>query len=180
MAVLVFDAGVLIAHERGDRAVAAWLDRAARAGVDLAAAVTTVARCGAMAHGKPGWQGCWRPADSPNCDDDLARASGGLLARSGSSNPLDALLVAVARASAAPSSRTTSTTSARSRLAPAARAGVPVVSLSGALTRGSRFRVGGRGGQASGLPVLLGEDGFRTPISGSPAVPVGQVKPSPR
>jgi predicted nucleic acid-binding protein len=43
MAVLVLDAGVLIAHERGERSPAAWLDRAAREAVDIADAAPTIA-----------------------------------------------------------------------------------------------------------------------------------------
>jgi predicted nucleic acid-binding protein len=43
VAILVLDAGVLIAHERGDRTAAAWLARAAREGVDLAVAAPTIA-----------------------------------------------------------------------------------------------------------------------------------------
>lgn len=43
MAILVLDAGVLIAHEWDDRSLAAWLDRAAREGVDIAVARPTIA-----------------------------------------------------------------------------------------------------------------------------------------
>jgi hypothetical protein len=42
VALLVLDAGVLIAHARGDRAAAAWLTRAADDGVDLAVATPTI------------------------------------------------------------------------------------------------------------------------------------------
>lgn len=97
MAVLVLDAGVLIAHERGDRTAAAWLARAAREGVDLAVGAPTIAeawRVGRRQVRLARLLDCCRVVD---CDRGLAGAAGELLARAGSSNTLDALLVASAQ-----------------------------------------------------------------------------------
>jgi hypothetical protein len=58
MAILVLDAGVLIAHERGERSPAAWLDRAAREGVDIAVGAPTIAEVWRDARVSPAWPGC--------------------------------------------------------------------------------------------------------------------------
>ncbi len=96
MAILVLDAGVLIAHDRGDRAAAAWLDRAARERVDLAIAAPTIAEA---------WRAGGRQArlarllgscQIVDCSSALAQSAGELLRRARSANTLDALLVASA------------------------------------------------------------------------------------
>ena len=96
MAVLVLDAGVLIAHERGDRSPAAWLDRAAREGVDIAVAASTIAEV---------WRDGSRQARLArllnvcriiDCDRQLARSGGEILARANSRDTLDAIVVAAA------------------------------------------------------------------------------------
>lgn len=96
MAVLVLDAGVLIAHERGDRSPAAWLDRAAREGVDIAVAAPTITEV---------WRDGSRQARLArllnvcriiDCDQSLARSSGEIMARASSRETLDAIVVAAA------------------------------------------------------------------------------------
>jgi predicted nucleic acid-binding protein len=96
MAVLVLDAGVLIAHERGDRSPAAWLDRAAREGVDIAVAAPTIAEV---------WRDGSRQARLArllnvcriiDCDRQLARSGGEIMARASSRETLDAIVVAAA------------------------------------------------------------------------------------
>jgi len=96
MAVLVLDAGVLIAHERGDRTPAAWLDRAARESVDIAVAaptVTEVWRDGARQARLARLLNACRIID---WDRDLARAGGEVLARARSGETLDAIVIAAA------------------------------------------------------------------------------------
>jgi len=96
MAVLVLDAGVLIAHERGDRSPAAWLDRAAREGVDVAVASPTIAEV---------WRDGSRQARLArllnvcrviDCDRRLATSGGEIMARANSRETLDAIVVATA------------------------------------------------------------------------------------
>ena len=96
MAVLVLDAGVLIAHERGDRSPAAWLDRAAREGVDIAVAAPTITEV---------WRDGSRQARLArllnvcriiDCDRQLARSGGEIMARASSRETLDAIVVAAA------------------------------------------------------------------------------------
>ncbi|MBA2347108.1 MAG: PIN domain-containing protein [Solirubrobacterales bacterium] len=96
MAVLVLDAGVLIAHERGDRAPAAWLDRAAREGVDIAIAAPTITE---VWRGGPRQTRMARLLNASRvvpCDRELGRAGGELLASAGSRATLDAIVVATA------------------------------------------------------------------------------------
>jgi predicted nucleic acid-binding protein len=96
MAVLVLDAGVLIAHERGDRSPAAWLDRAAREGVDIAVAAPTIAevwRDGARQARLATLLNVCRIVD---CDRLLARSGGEIMARASSRETLDAIVVAAA------------------------------------------------------------------------------------
>ncbi len=96
MAVLVLDAGVLIAHERGDRSPAAWLDRAAREGVDIAVTAPTIAEV---------WRDGSRQARLArllnvcriiDCDRQLARSGGEIMAQANSSETLDAIVIAAA------------------------------------------------------------------------------------
>lgn len=94
MALLVLDAGVLIAHERCDEFAAAWLQRASLQRVDIAVVVTTIAetwRDGARQARLARLLGTCRIID---CDRSLAAAAGALLAATGSANTLDALVVA--------------------------------------------------------------------------------------
>ena len=96
MAILVLDAGVLIAHERGDRSPAAWLDRAAREGVDIAIAAPTIAdvwRDGARQARLARLLNVCRIVD---CDRQLARSGGEVMARANSHETLDAIVVAAA------------------------------------------------------------------------------------
>jgi predicted nucleic acid-binding protein len=96
MAILVLDAGVLIAHERGDRSPAAWLDRAAREGVDIAVAAPTIAevwRDGARQARLARLLNVCRIID---CDRQLARSGGEIMARASSHETLDAIVVAAA------------------------------------------------------------------------------------
>ena len=96
MAILVLDAGVLTAHERGERSPAAWLDRAAREGVDIAVAAPTIAEV---------WRDGARQARLArlltvcriiDCDRQLARSGGEIMARANSHETLDAIVVAAA------------------------------------------------------------------------------------
>jgi predicted nucleic acid-binding protein len=96
MAVLVLDAGVLIAHERGDRSPEAWLDRAAREGIDVAVAaptITEVWRNGARQARVARLLNVCRIID---CDQQLARAGGEIMGRAQSRETLDAIVVATA------------------------------------------------------------------------------------
>lgn len=96
MAVLLLDAGVLIAHERGDRSPAAWLERAARENVDVAVAAPTIAevwRDGARQARLARLLNACRIVD---CGPGLARAGGEVLAGARSHATLDAIVVAAA------------------------------------------------------------------------------------
>jgi predicted nucleic acid-binding protein len=96
VAVLVLDAGVLIAHDRGDRFAAAWFARASGEGVDLAVAGPTI---------EEAWRDGTRQARLArllqacrvvDCDAALARAAGQALAKARSSNTIDAIVTATA------------------------------------------------------------------------------------
>lgn len=97
MAVLVLDAGVLIAHERHDRRAAAWLERAVDEGIDTVVAAPTVSEA---------WRDGTRQARISRlldacrvvaCDQPLARRAGELLSRAGSHATLDAIVIATAQ-----------------------------------------------------------------------------------
>ena len=126
MAVLVLDAGVLIAHERRDRTAEAWLQRAATEAVELIVAAPTIAEA---------WRDGTRQARIARllsacrivaCDGALARHAGELLAQTRSRSTLDAIVIATThRFSGA------ALTDDLDDLRPlAAAAGVAVVSLS--------------------------------------------------
>ena len=94
MAVLVLDAGVLIAHERRDRTAEAWLQRAATEAVELIVAAPTIAEA---------WRDGTRQARIGRllsacrivaCDGALARHAGELLAQTRSRSTLDAIVIA--------------------------------------------------------------------------------------
>lgn len=96
MAVLVLDAGVLIAHERGVRAPAAWLARAAGDGVDLAVCAATVAEVWRDGAQQARLARLLRACRVVPCTEEIARLAGRLLAATGSAATLDALVVATA------------------------------------------------------------------------------------
>lgn len=97
MAVLVLDAGVLIAHERRDPSAAAWLERAAGEENDVAVSAPTISEL---------WRDGARQARIARfltacrivgCDEQLARTAGELLREVGSDSTLDAIVIATAR-----------------------------------------------------------------------------------
>jgi predicted nucleic acid-binding protein len=96
MAILVLDAGVLIAHERGDRSPAAWLDRAAREGVDIAVAAPTIAEVWRDGSRQVRLARLLNVCRIIDCDRQLARSGGEILARANSRETLDAIVVATA------------------------------------------------------------------------------------
>lgn len=96
MAGLTLDAGVLIAAERRDRRVEAWIAEAADRAVPVSVLATTVAEV---------WRGGPRAAllvrllglcRVQGVDEELARSAGRLLGATGSAATLDALVVASA------------------------------------------------------------------------------------
>jgi predicted nucleic acid-binding protein len=96
MAILVLDAGVLIAHERGDRSPAAWLDRAAREGVDVAVAAPTIAEVWRDGSRQARLARLLNVCRMIDCDRQLARSGGEIMARANSRETLDAIVVAAA------------------------------------------------------------------------------------
>jgi predicted nucleic acid-binding protein len=97
MSRLVLDAGAFIAFERGDHAVRGWLAAARGRGLELTTCSPVVAQV---------WRAGRRQAllarllgavriDAP--DEAAARRAGELLARSGTSDVVDALVVGLAR-----------------------------------------------------------------------------------
>jgi predicted nucleic acid-binding protein len=126
MAVLVLDAGVLIAHERRDRTAEAWLARAADEAVELVVAAPTIAEI---------WRNGARQARIARllsacriigCDRALARNAGELLGQTGSRSTLDAIVIATAQHMSG-----AALTDDLDDLRPlASAAGVPIVSFS--------------------------------------------------
>ena len=96
MAVFILDAGVLIAHERGDRSPAAWLDRAAREGVDVAVTAPTIAEVWREGSRQARLARLLNVCRIIDCDGQLARSGGEILARARSHETLDAIVVAAA------------------------------------------------------------------------------------
>lgn len=96
MAILVLDAGVLIAHERGDRSPAAWLDRAAREGVDIAVAAPTIAEVWREGSRQARLARLLNVCRIIDCDRQLARSGGEIMSRASSRETLDAIVVAAA------------------------------------------------------------------------------------
>jgi predicted nucleic acid-binding protein len=96
MAILVLDAGVLIAHERGDRSPAAWLDRAALEGVDIAVAAPTIAEVWPDGSRQARLARLLNVCRIIDCDRQLARSGGEIMARANSRETLDAIVVAAA------------------------------------------------------------------------------------
>lgn len=92
MAAIVFDAGGLIALDRGERDVGALLAAAAEAGVE----VRTSAACVAQVWREPARQAklarALRGFVEPSLDSTSARECGRLLARAGTSDAVDAAL----------------------------------------------------------------------------------------
>jgi hypothetical protein len=97
MAALIFDSGALIALERGDRAVGALIAAAAQDGIDAITSSVCVAQVwrdparqqAKLARGLAGFSE--RPLDAPQ-----ARREGLLLARTGTSDVVDAAVVTLA------------------------------------------------------------------------------------
>lgn len=96
MAILVLDAGVLIAHERGDRSPAAWLERAAYEGVDIAVAAPTIAEVWRDGPRQARLARLLNVCRIVDCDRQLARSGGETLAKARSRETLDAIVVAAA------------------------------------------------------------------------------------
>jgi predicted nucleic acid-binding protein len=97
VAVLVLDAGVLIAHERGDRFAAAWFARASGEGVDLVVAGPTIAEAWRDGARQARLARLLQACRVVDCDAALARAAGEALARARSSNTIDAIVTATAQ-----------------------------------------------------------------------------------
>ena len=98
MAVLVLDAGVLIAHERRDRTAEAWLARAAAEAVELVVAAPTITEAWRDGPGQARIARLLRACRVVACGEDLARLAGELLGKIGSRSALDAIVVATAQA----------------------------------------------------------------------------------
>ena len=98
--MIVFDAGALVALERGDRTMWSDLKAAALAGVDVAVPAAVVAQV---------WRGSARQARLSRalagCEiasfDDVARAAGEWCGRAGTSDVVDASVAVVAASSGA-------------------------------------------------------------------------------
>ena len=98
--MIVFDAGALVALDRGDRTLWSDLKAAALAGVDVAVPAAVVAQV---------WRGSARQARLSRalagCEiasfDDVARAAGELCGRAGTSDVVDATVAVVAASSGA-------------------------------------------------------------------------------
>ena len=98
--MIVFDAGALVALDRGDRTLWSDLKAAALAGVDVVVPAAVVAQV---------WRGSARQARLSRalagCEvasfDDVARAAGELCGRAGTSDVVDASVAVVAASSGA-------------------------------------------------------------------------------
>lgn len=98
--MIVFDAGALVALDRGDRTLWSDLKAATLAGVDVAVPAAVVAQV---------WRGSARQARLSRalagCEiasfDDVARAAGELCGRAGTSDVVDASVAVVAASSGA-------------------------------------------------------------------------------
>ena len=96
--MIVFDAGALVALDRGDRTLWSDLKAAALAGVDVAVPAAVLAQV---------WRGSARQARLSRalagCEiasfDDVARAAGELCGRAGTSDVVDASVAVVAASS---------------------------------------------------------------------------------
>jgi hypothetical protein len=97
MGALVLDAGALVAVDRGDRAVAAKLRVAQRSGLGLRSTGVVVAEVWRDAAGcQASLARLLKSVDVRAVDRRLGREAGVLLGKSGTSNAVDATVVAVA------------------------------------------------------------------------------------
>ena len=97
MTALVLDAGALIAVEQGNRAMLADLRVAQRHGVALRTPATVIAQVWRDGDGRQAALArLLRAVDVRSIDDRLGRDAGVLLGRSGTSDVIDATVVAIA------------------------------------------------------------------------------------
>lgn len=96
MSALVLDAGVFVAVDRGDRAMAARLRTAQHAGLDLRSTGVVISQVWRDPSGRQAnLARLLRAVDVRAVDEHLGREAGVLLGRAGTSDAVDATVVAV-------------------------------------------------------------------------------------
>ena len=97
MSALVLDAGAFLAVERDDRAVMARLRAAHRHGLDLRTSAIVLGQVWRSGEGRQARLARFlRAVDVRSVDERMGRLAGVLLARAGTSDPIDATVVLVA------------------------------------------------------------------------------------
>jgi len=97
MTRLILDAGALLGWERGDRAVVADLEAARRNGIDLRTTGIVLAQVWRDPRGRQARLARLLPAvETVAVDEQLGRRAGELVGVAGTSDPIDATVVAVA------------------------------------------------------------------------------------
>lgn len=97
MTRLILDAGALLGWERGDRAVVADLEAARRNGIDLRTTGIVLAQAWRDPRGRQARLARLLPAvETVAVDEQLGRQAGELVGAAGTSDPIDATVVAVA------------------------------------------------------------------------------------
>ena len=97
MSALVLDAGAFLAVDRGDRSMIAQLRAAQRHGIDLRTNAMVIAQVWRDPHGRQAELArLLRAVDVRSIDEQLGREAGILIARTRSSDPIDATVVLVA------------------------------------------------------------------------------------
>lgn len=97
MTRLILDAGALLAWERGDRALVARLEVAQRHGIDLRTTGIVIAQAWRDPAGRQvRLARLLRAVDTVAVDQRLGRRAGELVGAAGTSDPIDATVVAVA------------------------------------------------------------------------------------
>ena len=97
MSALVLDAGAFLAVERNDRAIVARLGAARQHHVDLRTSAIVLGEVWRNPEGRQARLArLLRSVDVRPVDEQMGRRAGVLLARSGTSNPIDATVVLVA------------------------------------------------------------------------------------
>ena len=97
MSALVLDAGAFLAVERNDRAIVARLQAAVRRHVDLRTSAIVLGQVWRDPRGRQARLArLLRAVEVRPVDDQMARRAGVLLARAGTSDPIDATVALVA------------------------------------------------------------------------------------
>lgn len=98
MSALVLDAGALVAVERGDRAMIARLRAAQRQGMDLRSNAMVLAQVWRDSHGRQAQLArLLRAVDVRAVSPQDGRQAGALLGTTGTTDPIDATVVLLAR-----------------------------------------------------------------------------------